>query len=433
MLIYDFNEQADLKNIGIKAFNFRKLIENGLKIPKGFVVTRDFFRRMLEFNEIVSDFNNFVDEKKFENVKRLIANMNISNEFANELYKHYSALCYSENATASDLLKGCSVAVRASDESKKLDTFTNVKDKNELFKALKSCWQSYFSEETFNQNNSMALIVQKMLKTDKSGWVEIGEKVEVKAFWGQAGFIAKCYPDIYFVNMSDFSVLERKKGLQNKAFVLENNTYTEKLIPERYKSRYVLDEFELDKVLKIAKSIKEIFGNCSFEFGFSGDEVYVLNIRASAVVDEQTTVVLDSFSTTESHESAEEKQGTKEEEGNDVLDEDDSILNMYEETTKADVVEDSNSEPIREVQQEPVKEEKKGDVRVLNEIEEQFHQETDEEDVEEIINESEESELEAIKKIIDKYIIINPNLKDVFELLKKDIEDAVRWRESRTA
>ncbi len=430
MLICDFNEQADLKNIGVKAFNFRKLIENEIKIPRGFVVTRDFFIKMLEFNEIVPDFNNFVNEKKFENVKRLIANMNIPNDFANELYKHYSALCYSHNATASDLLKGCNVAVRASDENKKLDTFTNVRDKNELFKAMKSCWQSYFSDETFSGNNSMALIVQKMLKTDKAGWVEIGEKVEVKAFWGQAGFIAKCYPDIYFVNLSDFSVLERKKGLQNKAFVLENNTYTEKLMPERYKSRYVLDEFELDKVLKIAKSIKEIFGNCSFEFGFSDNEVYVLNIRASAVVDEQTTVVLDSFSTREKRKDAKEEEDRKEQ---NIVNEipDDSILSMYEETTKTD------GNIVFEEEAVTLKEENKEDVNAqhnaLNEIEEQFHQEKDREDVEEIITESEKSELETIKKIIDKYIIINPNLKNVFELLKKDIEDAVRWRESRTA
>lgn len=178
-MIYDFkNKQAKIEDLGGKAYNLIHLARLNFKVPKFFVLTTEFFKEFLgedlkKYKELLE---NYDEESRIK-----ITNIIKEREFSPELRKII------KNRLSSDFSESDLIAVRSSatDEDSDsysfagmLESFLNVKQDDNLFASIKSCYLSNFStramkyrekHKLINDSISMSVILQEMIDADYAG------------------------------------------------------------------------------------------------------------------------------------------------------------------------------------------------------------------------------------------------------------------------
>jgi phosphoenolpyruvate synthase/pyruvate phosphate dikinase len=385
MAFYTLTQCKNFKEEKVKFLNF--LSDNKIPFPKTFVITYDSLLDLFSSNGFINEYNQLISSLKFQKDQRIldkifsvIKNLNPNENFLDNLNKLYSATCYNgQTPTSYELQNKCFLVVRASDADKNIDTFTNIKNKEELFKAIKSCWASYFKIDTFDINNSMNLILQKMVKSEKSGNVNVyPDSININAFWGQTGFINKVAVEFWSYSPNSNSVIEHNKQIQDFAFGIDDNgVFVKKLIPPELQSKPVLNEKELKQIVDLSKYLLKNFGKSNFEFGFEKGRVTVITLKK--IIEEKKL-------------------------------EGDSLLDFYD---------DENLNQPSEVESNPQ----------VNEMAPEIKETTESEIInidpimsDSTINSGSELPKDKIEEIIYKYITINPYLKETLLLLFEDLK-----------
>lgn len=171
-----------ISEVGGKGYSLAVLINNGFNVPKGFVITSDTFFEFLKDNnlierieKIVSEINENTFSEKSKEIRDLILNGDLSEDIAskieeplNELNAQYVSI--RSSAVSEDSLKASFAGLH--------DTFLNIKSELELvLENIKRCWASLFNERAVIYRirkkiphlEGMAVIIQKMIKSDVSG------------------------------------------------------------------------------------------------------------------------------------------------------------------------------------------------------------------------------------------------------------------------
>ena len=152
--------QLTIGLVGSKALELKKLNELRLNVPTFFVVTQEFFDAVIETNDAKVKWE-YLSTKLaaegsaavLEQLASLVASLKIPEPLVDELYKRYYKLsCEPNIKSAFDLIRSqreVFVAVRCSDPNPLLDTYTNIRGRDELIRAIKLCWASYFTVKAF--------------------------------------------------------------------------------------------------------------------------------------------------------------------------------------------------------------------------------------------------------------------------------------------
>jgi pyruvate, water dikinase len=378
----------DAVHVGKKAVQLSQL--QGLSVPEFFVLTAEFFMAVIDGQGKGPEFRELSlrlpDPEAGQKLSTLIAAAAIPEALQDALYKRYLKLSYnpSEVRSAFDLIKKQKeglVAVRASEPYPHLATYTNIRGKEELVKAVKLCWKSYYSVQDPN-SIPPSLIVQRMIVTEKACEVRFDEgRVHIKAYWGQTGFLSQLTPDVYELDEASYEVADMQTGLQQSMFIFEaqKGGFSKKEVPEEARDSRVLEDDELQLVASFARRVYERLGDVRVEIGISQDKPYLINIK--------------------DHNKQEEVKVKVEEE--DFISED-GIINHegYDEATDEASEEDSlwekENPPAAAAEAEAPWEAPRVDTT---------------------------AQLEAIFR---KYTTINPQLKDVLDLLKQDVLQLLR-------
>jgi rifampicin phosphotransferase len=165
---------SEVSAAGGKGANLGALIEAGLPVPQGWVITTTAYDQfMLPTIEAIIAEVDGDDPDRAKKAAGLIADLINNIQFPENLSTAIRE--------AYEGLGGVPVAVRSSVVSKdpdspyagQGDTFLNVLGDEALLKAVKSCWISLWSEDAMNaraqHRTSMAVVVQKMFRADVSG------------------------------------------------------------------------------------------------------------------------------------------------------------------------------------------------------------------------------------------------------------------------
>ena len=329
--------------IGKKPILMKKLVEAGISVPQYFVISNELFE-------------NISNSPTFES--KQVLKIKFPDKIIDEIYKSYVKLGYDPERVRSafDLLKSNrepTVAVRCVDSNVYLDTYTNIKGKEELIKAIRLVWASRFNNQAeqywkTHEKEPNAIVVQKMVLSEKGIVVhsENPGQLIIRAFWGQTGFLRHLNPDAYKVNESTEEVISRETGQQKSLYMLDpaQDTFAKKELPTEAIGTAVLNDEEITKVTRLMKKIRGILGHVSVEMSLSNGVLSVVNVKDNVV--------------------------------------DTPYANSYDEKPM-DI----------------------DDFIGLN------------------LDEKGYPEQSNVDKIIDKYISINPALKDVFELLRRDLKE----------
>ncbi|MFZ0843505.1 MAG: phosphoenolpyruvate synthase, partial [Nitrosotalea sp.] len=277
--------------------NMGEMIRIGLPVPSGFVITTAAFERLIQFHNIsdkikmmlevlnVEDTNMLMSTSK--KIKKLIISLEFPSEIKNEIIDSYKKLSHVDNKSKTNLTEDDDefVAVRSSATAEDLPgtsfagqqaSFLNIKHAANLVKSVQECWASlyepraifYRAKNNF-KNPSIAVVVQRMVNSDKSGVMFTvdpvsGENVMIiESIWGLGEYLVlgEVSPDHYMVDKTG-KVLEKKIGQKPIALVRDHTTGKSiqvKISAEKINAQVLTDD-EISKLVKYGRQLEEYYG-----------------------------------------------------------------------------------------------------------------------------------------------------------------------------
>ncbi len=316
----------DIALAGGKGANLGEMYNSGMPVPQAFVVSTLAYSEFLVetgLKEKIQEKLESLDEENTEKlnsiaeeIRKMILAEQMPKEIEEEILESYENISIDKEAlrgigkdALAILSKGFEltfVAVRSSataeDSSEtsfagQNETFLNVKGKQVLLESVKKCWASLFTSRSLyyqiknkiiGKNILIAVIVQQMLSSDKSGVIfshdPINENnnIVIEAVFGLGeGIVSgKIKPDHYVVDRN-IKILESE--IANKKIALIRNSAGEtqqvSLTPERSNSQ-VLTNYEIKKLADYAIQLEEHYGKPQdIEFAIDAGVVYIVQTR----------------------------------------------------------------------------------------------------------------------------------------------------------
>jgi len=310
---------------GGKGANLAEIYNLRVPVPPGFVITAQAYNYFIEKAGLKNKMKEMLDEIDYENTKQLdeitkkLREMIVSSEFPTEMRREvigaYEDLAGDKDTPVYELLRRIPehifVAVRSSATAEDLedasfagqqDSFLNIKGTENLIEAIKKCFASLFtSRATYyrhkkgfkHEETSLAVVVQKMVDSDKSGVVFSkdpsydNDNVIIESVFGLGvGIVSGMItPDKYLVSR-DFEITDRK--ISDKKIALTRNAGGEevevKLTSEKSHSP-VLNNLEIKKLAELALKLEFHYNKPQdIEFAIEGKDVYIVQTRAITTI-----------------------------------------------------------------------------------------------------------------------------------------------------
>ncbi len=307
----------DVSLVGGKGANLGELINAGLPVPPGFIVTSEAFFEFLKESGLGDRIYPLLDEVDVEDTKQLqevskqimgmIEEATIPSHIARSVSTFYRGLskkygrgkdvwvAVRSSATAEDLPEASFAGQQA--------TFLFVRGEEELLKHVKKCWASLFTARAIyyrtkqgfpHRKVGIAVVVQKMINSEVSGVmftahpVDGSPKIIIEAAWGlgEAVVSGRVTPDEYVVDKESMKILEKRVAEQDIMIVQkpEGGTEEVKVPPERRKVQKLPDE----KILELAEIGKRIEEHYSFpqdvEWALEEGTLYIVQSRAITTI-----------------------------------------------------------------------------------------------------------------------------------------------------
>jgi pyruvate,water dikinase len=297
----------DVPLAGGKGANLGDMVQAGMPVPPGFVIPALTYREILECNSLDDEILKLMADLDCGDSNRL-------REIASQIRELFHDCIIPEHSRQSilDCYRALgdnqAVAVRSSATAEDLadasfagqqETFLNVSGEEALLDAVRRCWSSLFtsqaifyrSQQGFDDTQvSMAIVIQRMISSDKSGVTFTVEPVMrnphqmvIEGVWGLGEGIVSgtITPDHYKVDRETyepvFEFVPEKKIMYCRD---ESGGVVIKDVPPEKISTRVLTEAELRQLVDLGNQIEEHFG-CpqDIEWAIEGGSIYLLQSR----------------------------------------------------------------------------------------------------------------------------------------------------------
>ncbi len=309
--------------VGGKGANLGEMVRLKLPVPFGFVITTNSFNKFLEINRIketvwqmandcdVDNTQQLMDTSK--KIKDLIIQQEIPQIIKSAISDAYRNLSYSQTVMDEKLMHLISagrdpavVAVRSSATTEDLPSasfagqqasFLNVKGQKDLEDKVKKAWASLYEPRAIFyrrkhgfKTSSIALVVQKMISSDKSGVMftvnpSTGDNVIlIEATWGLGETLVsgEVEPDRYIVSR-DKQILEKYIGRKNRMKVRDpaSDRTVEIDVPSNKIDSAVLTDEEILNLAEYGLQLENHYKKPQdVEFAIERNRIYVVQTRA---------------------------------------------------------------------------------------------------------------------------------------------------------
>jgi pyruvate,water dikinase len=234
--------KGDLALVGGKGANLGEMVNAGIPVPPGFIVTVEGYFHFLERADLRGEIERLLSpldpndsqllQKVSAKIKEAILTAEMPQEIAQGIEDAYAKLggfvAVRSSATAEDLAEASFAGQQR--------TFLNVEGEDEVVRAVQGCWASLFeSRAIFYRSNQgldhlsvgIAVPVQKMVQSEASGVlftlepVSYEDNVVIEAVYGlgEAVVSGEVTPDMYTVDKRDFTILDKVIVKQEKKLV----------------------------------------------------------------------------------------------------------------------------------------------------------------------------------------------------------------------
>ncbi len=322
--------KTDINIAGSKGANLGEIYNANFPVPQAFVITTDAFYYFLNKTKII----NIIEEElskinvdnteelheKTKKIRDLIMSTKIPEELEKvilEAYEHFNIDLedIKDSPGALAILRSARepvfVSVRSSAIAEDLkdasfagqqESFINVKGNSELINKVKRVFASIFTARSiyyrkkrgFEQLVGIAVVVQKMIDSDKSGVmfskhpVSGEDTILIESVWGLGeGIVSgQIIPDQHIIN-NDLEIL--KEVISDKKIAItrtaSGQTKSAILPDDKSKSR-VLKTYEIKQLAEFALKLESHYKKSQdIEFAIENDTIYILQTRIITVLD----------------------------------------------------------------------------------------------------------------------------------------------------
>ncbi len=309
----------DCESIEIKVLDANK-IKNKKKydLVCANIITQDLIEMAEKIISKIKKAINGVGTKA-KQIRELIENAKFPKEMREEILEAYDHLDvkeddFKQSETVVDILKTSReplfVAVRSSATAEDLadasfagqqDTFLNVKGNSNLLEAVKKAFSSLFTSRAtyyrnkkgFNKDTKLAVIVQKMINSEKSGVIfskdpsynKYNILIESVFGLGEGIVSGKITPDRYTIS-NNLEILDKKIVDKKIAIIKGSSGEKEEIkLTEEKSNSQTLKENEIKKLSEIALNLEKHYKKSqNIEFAIEGKEIYIVQTRAITTI-----------------------------------------------------------------------------------------------------------------------------------------------------
>ena len=306
---------SDADIAGGKGASLGEMTGAGIPVPEGFVVTAEAFEKFLEETDLNVEIDAILEtvdtqkmhtvESASEKIQALIIEAKMPADIAIAIEKEFKNLntnlvAVRSSATAED---GAEAAWAG-----QLNSYLNTTKAN-LLKNVQKCWASLFTPRAIfyrfekglhNTHISVAVVVQKMIQSEKSGIAfsvhpvtqDYNQLIIEAGFGlGEAIVSGSVTPDAYVVEKEPRKILDINVSTQTKGIfgkVDGGNEWRD--IPEPQASSQVLSEKEILELSELILKIEKHYGfPCDIEWVQEGGMFYITQSRPITTLVEKKT------------------------------------------------------------------------------------------------------------------------------------------------
>ncbi|PEV38842.1 pyruvate-binding protein [Bacillus thuringiensis] len=299
----------DRSLVGGKARNLSKLMEAGIKVPNGFIISSKSFWEFIEINNLANQINHYLKtmENPSHSIKELFHVNKIPSDLEMQVKNAYDNLLSStEVAKVSVRSSAAAEDLHDSSFAGQYETFLNVGSFEGLVKSIKECWASVWSNQALQYLHNVnidikqvkiGVLVQSMVQADTSGVVfsvnpvtSLYDEIIINASYGLGEAIVSglVTPDMFIVSKQDNTILYKELGL--KEFKVVGTVDGTKEIPttEQEKALFSLHDNQVEQITEVTKKIENYYQYpVDVEFAINENEMYVLQVRPITTVKER--------------------------------------------------------------------------------------------------------------------------------------------------
>lgn len=184
----------DIRKAGGKGANLGEMIEIGIPVPPGFVVTTASYDRLIQINNLDDKIQQIIASTDVDDtsellrasrkIKELVLSCTMPPEIKSKVMEAYQNLSRHDDVQVGSRTDLAIVAVRSSATAEDLPsasfagqqaTFLNIKGEKNLVESITKCWASLFEPRAIFyrakhgfSRASIAVVVQNMINAEKS-------------------------------------------------------------------------------------------------------------------------------------------------------------------------------------------------------------------------------------------------------------------------
>lgn len=301
--------KSDVCIAGGKAANLGEILNAGLPVPPGFVVTTGVYDEFLEATGAGAGLAALFDREEAEGTWTRCAD-----EIRGSILKANmpSLIAYAVAHAYGEIGRG-PVAVRSSATAEDLaeasfagqqDTYLNVEGEAEVVRAVQNCWASLYGSHAVHYRATtgfgrsavgMAVVVQRMVDADRSGVMftlnpvtNEDSQVLIEAVYGlgESCVSGAVNPDLYVVEKSTRTVVDRQIQPQDRQLVrrvgdVSGEGFNEWIeVARQRRSAPKLDNQEIGCLVEMGLRLERHFG-CpqDIEWALEGEDFYIVQAR----------------------------------------------------------------------------------------------------------------------------------------------------------
>lgn len=295
----------DVAIAGGKGASLGEMTQADIPVPPGFVVLSGAFERFIEETDLNVEIDaklHKVDhnvmhtvEEASAKIQALILQTKIPKDISDEVQKEFKKLGAKYVAVRSSAtVEDSSSAAWAG----QLDSFLNTTEEN-LLENVRKCWASLFTPRAifyrFEQNLhkqkiSVAIVIQKMVESEKSGIAfsvhpvtQDRNQLIIEAGYGlgEAIVSGSITPDGYVVEKEPRRIIDKNINTQEKVLVRAESGGNEwQNIPKEQGEKSVLDDEQIMEFTDLILRIENHYGfPCDIEWAFEKGKFYITQSR----------------------------------------------------------------------------------------------------------------------------------------------------------
>jgi pyruvate,water dikinase len=277
----------DIPLAGGKGANLGEMTQAGLPVPEGFMVTAQAYEAFIKENNLSKKIESILrvdvdDSSKLQEaskkIRKLIESSPIPEKIQKDILRSYKKLdggnafvAVRSSATAEDLPDASFAGQQ--------ETFLNTRGGKQVLENVRKCWSSLFTPRAIfyrvknNFDHSQVLIaavVQRMVHADKAGVMFTvhpatgdKDKLVIEGAWGLGEGVVSgsVTPDHYVMDKKTEKLLEKEVTKKEIMFIKnKENRTVQTPTPKDMKTKQVLSEDELKKILRLGKLLESHYG-----------------------------------------------------------------------------------------------------------------------------------------------------------------------------